>query len=69
MRRPIRVTHMHPPPHLKNWQFVQARLKSARHRIYEVLEHGPVGDRTMRLVSRLLILLVLANISAVVLES
>jgi voltage-gated potassium channel len=40
-----------------------------RHRVYEILEHGPVGDRTARLVSRLLILLVLVNVAAVVLES
>jgi voltage-gated potassium channel len=40
-----------------------------RQRAYEVLEHGPVGDRSMRFVSRLLILLVLINIVAVVLES
>jgi voltage-gated potassium channel len=40
-----------------------------RQRTYEVLEHGPVGDRSMRFVSRLLILLVLINIVAVVLES
>jgi voltage-gated potassium channel len=45
------------------------RLATWRHRTYEILEHGPVGDRPMRLVSRLLILLVLINIAAVVLES
>ena len=42
------------------------RLASWRHRAYEVLEHGPVGDRAMRLVSRALIMLVLVNIVAVV---
>ena len=45
------------------------RLATWRHRAYEILEHGPVGDRSMRLVSGLLILLVLINIAAVVLES
>ena len=40
-----------------------------RHRAYEILEHGPVGDRSMRVASRLLILLVLVNVVAVVLES
>ena len=40
-----------------------------RHRAYEILEHGPVGDRRERIVSRLLILLVLVNVAAVVLES
>jgi voltage-gated potassium channel len=45
------------------------RLTTFRRRTYEILEHGPVGDRPVRLVSRLLILLVLTNIAAVVLES
>src|SRR6202035_5835656 len=45
------------------------RLKRWRHRVYEVLDHGPVGDRAARLMSRFLILLVLVNIAAVVLES
>ena len=40
-----------------------------RHRAYVLLEHGPVGDRTMRFVSGLLIVLVLINIAAVVFES
>src|SRR6202011_2013857 len=45
------------------------RLAKWRRRTYEILEHGPVGDRAMRTVSRLLIFLVLVNIAAVVLES
>jgi voltage-gated potassium channel len=45
------------------------RVSRWRHCAYEILEHGPVGDRTARLVSRLLILLVLVNVAAVVLES
>lgn len=45
------------------------RLTTWRHRVYEVLEHGPVGHRAPRVVSRLLILLVLINVAAVVLES
>jgi voltage-gated potassium channel len=45
------------------------RLGTWRHRAYEILEHGPVGDRAIRLVSRALIMLVLVNIAAVVLES
>jgi voltage-gated potassium channel len=49
----------HPPKRVSRW----------RHRAYEILEHGPVGDRTARLMSRLLILLVLVNVAAVVLES
>ena len=53
------------PKRPANW----TRLAAWRHRAYEIIEHGPVGDRAMRLVSRLLILLVLINIAAVVLES
>src|SRR5215475_3155162 len=48
---------------------IRTRLASSRRRAYEILEHGPVGDLSMRLVSRLLIVLVLVNIAAVVLES
>src|SRR5580692_9238241 len=48
---------------------IPKRLPLWRHRAYELLEHGPVGERSMRVVSRLLILLVLVNIAAVVLES
>jgi voltage-gated potassium channel len=47
----------------------QKRILRWRHRAYEILEHGPVGDRGMRFVSRFLILLVLVNVAAVVLES
>jgi voltage-gated potassium channel len=45
------------------------RMSRWRRRAYEILEHGPVGDRRERVVSRLLILLVLVNVAAVVLES
>jgi voltage-gated potassium channel len=45
------------------------RTTTWRHRTYEVLEHGPVGDRRERIVSRLLILLVLINVGAIVFES
>jgi voltage-gated potassium channel len=45
------------------------RLLAWRRRAYEILEHGPVGDRAMRLVSRGIVLLVLVNIAAVVLQS
>ncbi len=40
-----------------------------RRRVYEILEHGPVGDRAIRVTSDLIILLILVNILAVVLES
>ncbi len=45
------------------------RINRWRHRAYEVLEHGPVGDWGMRFASRFLILLVLVNVAAVVFES
>jgi voltage-gated potassium channel len=40
-----------------------------RRRVYEILEHGPVGDRTIRVTSGVIILLILVNIAAVVLDS
>jgi len=40
-----------------------------RHRAYEILEHGSVGDRAVRLTSGLIIALILVNILAIVLES
>jgi voltage-gated potassium channel len=48
---------------------VARRLAAWRRRTYEIIEHGPVGERSLRIASRLLILLVLVNIVAVVLES
>jgi voltage-gated potassium channel len=55
---------------LARWKRLQAWQRLPwRHRAYELLEHGPAGERSMRVVSRLLILLVLINIVAVVLES
>ncbi len=44
-------------------------LERWRRRAYEILEHGPVGDRAIRVTSDLIILLILVNILAVVLES
>jgi len=40
-----------------------------RRRIYQALEQGPVGDRTGRMVDRLLVLLILINLTAMALES
>jgi voltage-gated potassium channel len=40
-----------------------------RHRVYEVLDHGPVGDRREQFVSWFLIALVLVNVGAIVFES
>jgi voltage-gated potassium channel len=43
--------------------------KMWRRRAHEILEHGSVGDRAVRLTSGLIIILILVNILAVVLES
>src|SRR5947207_13305907 len=40
-----------------------------RRRIYEILEHGPVGDRLGRLSAQLIVALIIVNLAAVVLES
>src|SRR5215831_13542393 len=40
-----------------------------RHRLYEILEHGPIGDPAGRVVGRLLVLLIVVNLVAVTLES
>ena len=40
-----------------------------RRRCYEILEQGPVGDRTSMLVDRLLVLLIIVNLVSVALES
>jgi voltage-gated potassium channel len=40
-----------------------------RHRLHEVLEHGPIGDRAGHWVSRLLVLLIVVNLAAVTLQS
>ena len=44
-------------------------LAIGRRRAYSILEHAPIGDGPTRLVSGLLVMLVLINIAAVVLES
>jgi voltage-gated potassium channel len=40
-----------------------------RRRLYEILERGPIGDRTSDIVGRVLVLLILINLVAIVLES
>src|SRR5262249_8734688 len=45
------------------------RLKDLRRRVYQVLEQGPVGDRTSKAVDRVLVVLILINLIAVALES
>jgi len=43
--------------------------KQARYRLHEILDHGVVGDRTGQLISQLIVLLIIANLAAVTLES
>ena len=45
------------------------RTAELRRRVYEVLEHGPIGDFRARLASRLLIMLIVINLVAIALES
>jgi len=40
-----------------------------RHRLYGLLEHGPIGDRAGRITGQLLVALIVVNLAAVVLES
>jgi voltage-gated potassium channel len=45
------------------------RTKTLRHRVHEILETGPVGDRASQTVDRLLVVLIVVNLVAVALES
>ncbi len=45
------------------------RTPTLRRRVHEVLEQGPVGDRTSLIVDRLLVALIVVNLVAVALES
>jgi voltage-gated potassium channel len=45
------------------------RLRTIRRRVYQVLEQGPVGDRTSKTVDRFLVVLILVNLIAVSLET
>jgi voltage-gated potassium channel len=45
------------------------RLRTIRRRAYQVLEQGPVGDRTSKTVDRFLVVLILVNLIAVSLET
>src|SRR5581483_3841188 len=40
-----------------------------RHRLYEILDQGSVGDGVGRLVNRLIVLLIVVNLVAITLES
>jgi voltage-gated potassium channel len=43
--------------------------RALRHRLYEILEHGPVGDRTGRVVGRLIVLRIVINLVAITLQT
>ena len=43
--------------------------RALRHRLYEILEHGPVGDQTGRVVGRLIVLLIVINLVAITLHT
>ncbi|HLN10801.1 MAG TPA: hypothetical protein VK281_17830 [Xanthobacteraceae bacterium] len=45
------------------------RTAQLRRRLHDVLEHGPAGGASGRLVSRLIVLLICLNLVAVALES
>jgi voltage-gated potassium channel len=45
------------------------RVAKLRHRLYEILEQGPVGDRAGRLIGRCIVALIVINLIAVALES
>jgi voltage-gated potassium channel len=42
---------------------------SVRRRLYEILDHGAIGDRMGAMVGRLIVLLIIINLVAVTLES
>jgi voltage-gated potassium channel len=50
-------------------QDTRHRTADLRRRLYEILEQGPVGDRTGYIVARILVLLIIVNLVAVALES
>jgi voltage-gated potassium channel len=44
-------------------------LARVRHRLYGILEHGPIGDRLGRVTGQLIVALIVVNLVAVVFES
>jgi len=52
---------------------MQARVRRSarelRHRLYEILHHGTIGDRTSRMVGQFIVLLIIVNLVAITLES
>src|SRR5438874_2688935 len=51
--------------HRRTWS-TSANL---RRRLYEILEHGTIGDRTAVMVSRLIVILIVINLVAMILDS
>jgi voltage-gated potassium channel len=47
----------------------RSTVKELRSRVHEILDHGVVGDRTGRLVGQFIVLLIVINLVAVVMES
>ncbi len=47
----------------------QQTLANLRHRLYGILEHGPIGDRLGRATGQLIVALIVVNLVVVVLES
>jgi voltage-gated potassium channel len=47
----------------------QPGIREVRHLIYEMMEHGPIGNRSSRLLSRIVVGLIIVNLTAIVLES
>ncbi|SDS52540.1 voltage-gated potassium channel [Bradyrhizobium canariense] len=45
------------------------KVKALRHRLYEIMEYGPVGDRTSRLVNWSIILLIVISLFGIILAS
>jgi len=45
------------------------QLARVRHRLYGILEHGPIGDRLGRVTGQLIVALIVVNLVAVVFES
>jgi voltage-gated potassium channel len=50
-------------------QDVWHRAAERRHRLYDILEHGPIAGRTGVIVGRLIVLLIIVNLAAMTLES
>lgn len=45
------------------------RAAELRHRLYDILEHGSIGDLSAVIVGRLIALLIVVNLAAMTLES